>query len=130
MQSPVFVSLMALLFVVIGLNLAGVFEIGMALTRLGNRDPLARGVGNDQAGMLASFGSGVLAVLVATPCTAPFMGASLGLAVGFKPQILTGKRWHSLFPSSQEKPKVTRCCTGAAVYASLPSFSVQKKKSW
>ncbi len=82
LQSPVFVSLMALLFVVIGLNLAGVFEIGMALTRLGNRDPLARGVGNDQAGMLASFGSGVLAVLVATPCTAPFMGSALGYTLG------------------------------------------------
>ncbi len=78
LQSPVFVSLMALLFVAIGLNLAGVFEVGLLLTRLGNRDPLATGEG----GALASFGSGVLAVLVATPCTAPFMGSALGYTLG------------------------------------------------
>ncbi|HQN11768.1 MAG TPA: protein-disulfide reductase DsbD family protein [Quisquiliibacterium sp.] len=82
LQSPVFVSLMALLFVLIGLNLAGVFEIGLALTRLGNRDPLASSGGRDDGGLLASFGSGVLAVLVATPCTAPFMGSALGYTLG------------------------------------------------
>ncbi|MGA0795955.1 MAG: protein-disulfide reductase DsbD family protein [Quisquiliibacterium sp.] len=74
LQSPAFVALMALLFVLIGLNFAGVFEIGLSLTRVGQVDPLASGHG----GVLASFGSGVLAVLVATPCTAPFMGSALG----------------------------------------------------
>jgi thiol:disulfide interchange protein/DsbC/DsbD-like thiol-disulfide interchange protein len=72
LQSPAFVAAMALLFVAVGLNFSGVFEFGMALTRLG-------GVGgNSTAG---SFGAGVLAVLVATPCTAPFMGSALGFTL-------------------------------------------------
>ncbi len=78
LQSPLFVAAMALLFVLIALNFAGVFEIGLSLTRLGQADPLASGAG----GPLASFGSGVLAVLVATPCTAPFMGSALGYTLG------------------------------------------------
>ncbi|MFN7641748.1 MAG: protein-disulfide reductase DsbD family protein [Burkholderiales bacterium] len=72
LQSPAFVAAMALLFVAVALNFSGVFEFGMALTRLG-------GVGgNSTAG---SFGAGVLAVLVATPCTAPFMGSALGFTL-------------------------------------------------
>ena len=75
LQEPAFVAALALLFTLIGLNLAGVFEIGhlvpssLAGTQL--RHPVA------DAGL-----TGVLAVVVASPCTAPFMGASLGLAIG------------------------------------------------
>ncbi|MCX7230106.1 MAG: thioredoxin family protein [Burkholderiales bacterium] len=72
LQSPVFVAAMALLFVAVGLNFSGVFEFGMALTRLG-------GVGGSSTA--GSFGAGVLAVLVATPCTAPFMGSALGFTL-------------------------------------------------
>jgi thiol:disulfide interchange protein/DsbC/DsbD-like thiol-disulfide interchange protein len=72
LQSPGFVAAMALLFVAVGLNFSGVFEIGFALTRLG-------GVGGSSAA--GSFGAGVLAVLVATPCTAPFMGSALGFTL-------------------------------------------------
>jgi thiol:disulfide interchange protein DsbD len=72
LQSPVFVAAMALLFVAVGLNFSGVFEFGMALTRLGGMG------GSSTAG---SFGAGVLAVLVATPCTAPFMGSALGFTL-------------------------------------------------
>jgi thiol:disulfide interchange protein/DsbC/DsbD-like thiol-disulfide interchange protein len=72
LQSPGFVSAMALLFVAVGLNFSGVFEIGVALTRLGGAG------GSSTAG---SFGAGVLAVLVATPCTAPFMGSALGFTL-------------------------------------------------
>ncbi len=78
LQSPPFVALMALLFVLIGLNFAGVFEIGAGMTRLGGVDPLASGQGS----LARAFGSGALAVLVATPCTAPFMGSALGYTLG------------------------------------------------
>ena len=84
LQSPGFVAAMALLFVLIGLNFSGVFEIGLGLTRLGN-------VGaNDRAqqggpSLTGSFGAGVLAAAVATPCTAPFMGSALGLTLSQPP---------------------------------------------
>ncbi len=84
LQSPVFVAGMALLFVVIALNFAGLFEFGLSLTRLGQLDPSAA-THALQAGagpIVRSFGSGALAVLVATPCTAPFMGSALGYTIG------------------------------------------------
>lgn len=74
LQSPSFVAFIALLIFVLGLNLAGVFEIGSSLTRLG-------GAGQAKQGYSGSFFSGVLATAVATPCTAPFMGSALGYAV-------------------------------------------------
>ncbi len=82
LQSPAVVAALAVLFTVIGLNLAGVFEFGQfvpsSVATLEARHPVAN------AGL-----SGVLAVAVASPCTAPFMGASLGLAVGLpEPQAL------------------------------------------
>ena len=74
LQSPAVVAVLAALFTVIGLNLAGLFEFGSVLpsglASLQARHPVL------DAGL-----SGVLAVAVASPCTAPFMGASLGLAV-------------------------------------------------
>ncbi len=77
LQSPLFVAGMALLFFAIGLNLMGVFEIGGQLMRLGGRMERA----STQHPYRESFLSGVLATLVATPCTAPFMGAALGAAI-------------------------------------------------
>jgi thiol:disulfide interchange protein DsbD len=73
-QSPVFLSLMAALLFFMGLSLAGQFEIGLTLTGTGNS--LAA-----KQGYWGSFFTGVLAVVVATPCTAPFMGAALGYAL-------------------------------------------------
>jgi thiol:disulfide interchange protein DsbD len=80
LQSPAFVVALALLFVVLAANFAGVFEIGTALTRLGDRDARLAGQAREggAGGLGAAFGSGALAVLVATPCTAPFMGSALG----------------------------------------------------
>jgi thiol:disulfide interchange protein DsbD len=75
LQSPIFVTAMALLFVAIGLNLSGVYEVGVSLTRLGES-------GGGSQRPMASIGSGVLAVLVATPCTAPLMGGALGYTLG------------------------------------------------
>jgi thiol:disulfide interchange protein DsbD len=86
LQSPAFVVAMGLLFVVVGLNFSGVFEVGLSLTRLGRFDPVAASSGG-RAGKppgsdgWSSFGSGALAVLVATPCTAPFMGSALGFTL-------------------------------------------------
>ncbi|MCO5106484.1 MAG: thioredoxin family protein [Burkholderiaceae bacterium] len=79
LQSPLFVAAMALLFVAIALNFSGVYEIGVSLTRLGQ---LEQGATRRAHPLAGSFGSGVLAVLVATPCTAPFMGSALGYTLG------------------------------------------------
>ncbi len=74
LQSPPVVAGLALLFTLLGLNLAGVFEFGQMLpSRLASWQSSHPTV---NAGL-----SGVLAVAVASPCTAPFMGASLGLAI-------------------------------------------------
>ncbi len=77
LQSPSFVALMALLFFAIGLNLLGVFEIGTRAMNWGGQ--LQSNTPTE--GGLGAFLTGVLATVVATPCTAPFMGAALGLAL-------------------------------------------------
>ena len=74
LQSPAFVAAMALLMFVLGLNLLGVFEVGTVLTRLS-------GAPTPASPLAASFGTGVLATVVATPCTAPFMGVAVGFAL-------------------------------------------------
>jgi thiol:disulfide interchange protein len=73
-QSPVFLALMAGLLFFLGLSLAGQFEIGLTLTGAG-------GTLAQKQGYTGSFFTGVLAVVVATPCTAPFMGAAVGYAL-------------------------------------------------
>ncbi len=75
LQSPAVVAVLAALFTLIGLNLAGVFEFGFLLPRSLCAAQMKHPVAND-------FLSGVLAVVIASPCTAPFMGASLGFAIG------------------------------------------------
>ncbi len=70
LQNPKVVVLLAVLFFLIALNLFGVFEIGTSLTSIQLRG----------SGLLQSFFSGLLATVVATPCTAPFMGSALGFA--------------------------------------------------
>ncbi len=82
LQSPAVVAALATLFTLIGLNLAGLFEFGNVLpsrvATLQARHPTAD-----------AFLTGVLATAVASPCTAPFMGASLGLAIALPtPQAL------------------------------------------
>jgi thiol:disulfide interchange protein DsbD len=80
-QSPVFLALMAGLLFFLGLSLAGQFEIGLTLTSAGGS--LAQ-----KQGYTGSFFTGVLAVVVATPCTAPFMGAAVGYALA-QPALVT-----------------------------------------
>jgi thiol:disulfide interchange protein DsbD len=74
LQSPVFVVLMASLLFFMALSLAGQFDLGLSLTSKG--DALTR-----RPGYAGSFFTGVLATVVATPCTAPLMGAAIGFAL-------------------------------------------------
>ncbi len=74
LQSPLVVFTLALLMVAIGLNLLGAFEVPLSLAGVGN--DLTRAEGGQGA-----FFTGALAVLVASPCTAPFMGSALGYAL-------------------------------------------------
>ena len=72
LQSPIIVGLLSILMFLIGLILLTDINIGSSLTKLG-------GVGSNS--LSGSFLTGVLAVVVASPCTAPFMGAALGYAL-------------------------------------------------
>jgi thiol:disulfide interchange protein DsbD len=74
LQSPAFVMLLAALFFVLALNLSGVFEWG-AFAQSMTSDVSAKGRYAD------AFLAGVLASVVATPCTAPFMGAAVGFTL-------------------------------------------------
>jgi thiol:disulfide interchange protein len=67
------VTALAILFFVLALNLSGVFEFGSLV-------PSRAAAWSSRNRALDAFGSGVLAVVVASPCTAPFMGAALGYA--------------------------------------------------
>ena len=75
LQSPWVVGGLAMLFAVIGLNLSGMFEFGSFVPSSVAGFQWANPISN-------SLWSGVFAVVIASPCTAPFMGASLGLAIG------------------------------------------------
>ncbi|WP_020651292.1 protein-disulfide reductase DsbD family protein [Solimonas variicoloris] len=74
LQSPVFVGLLAYLLFALGLSLSGVAQFGTRLMNLG------QGL-TEQKGLAGAFFTGVLAVVVASPCTAPFMGAAIGYAM-------------------------------------------------
>lgn len=74
LQSPFFITLMIFLLFLIGMNLSGFFTIPSIGANLGGK----KASGDNLSG---SFFTGVLATLVATPCTAPFMAAALGYAL-------------------------------------------------
>ena len=73
-QSPIFLAVMALFLFFLSLSLAGQFEVGLSLTSAGG------GLAQKQ-GYAGSFFTGVLAMVVATPCTAPLMGVAIGYAL-------------------------------------------------
>ena len=81
LQSPPVVALLAILMFIIGLVLLMDINIGTSMTRLG-------AVGANNTTYLNSFMTGVLAVIVASPCTAPFMGAAIGYAL-IQPSSIT-----------------------------------------
>ncbi|NQX88905.1 MAG: protein-disulfide reductase DsbD [Halioglobus sp.] len=75
LQSPGFVIALAYLFIAMGLSLSGMLQLGSNV--MGTGSGLA-----SRGGLSGSFFTGVLAVVVASPCTAPFMGTALGFAIG------------------------------------------------
>ena len=79
-SSPIFVAAMTWVLFGVGLNLSGVFEVGAGLTGAGNEL-------TERRGMAGSFFTGLLAVLVATPCTAPFMGVAVAAALAAPPPV-------------------------------------------
>jgi thiol:disulfide interchange protein DsbD len=73
-QSPIFVGVVACTLFAVGLSMSGVFTFGFGVAGLGSEAA-------SRAGYSGSFFSGVLAAVVATPCTAPFMGAAVAFAL-------------------------------------------------
>ena len=80
LQAPGFVIALAYLFIAMGLSLSGLVQLGGSVMNTGS--DLA-----NRSGLSGSFFTGVLAVVVASPCTAPFMGTALGFAVTQPPQV-------------------------------------------
>jgi thiol:disulfide interchange protein/DsbC/DsbD-like thiol-disulfide interchange protein len=83
LQSPAVVTVLALLFFVLALNLSGVFEFGTLV-------PSGVATWSHANRNVNAFASGVLAVAIASPCTAPFMGAALGYALGEQAHVTLG----------------------------------------
>jgi thiol:disulfide interchange protein/DsbC/DsbD-like thiol-disulfide interchange protein len=83
LQSPLFVTFLVYLLLAVGLNLSGVFEVGGGLAGVG--DGLTQG-----DSYRASFFTGVLTTLVATPCTAPYMAFAVGAALTQPPIAALG----------------------------------------
>ena len=73
LQSPYVVSILSSLMIIIGFVLLLDINLGLSLTRLGSS--------TNNSSLFSSFSTGVLAVIVASPCTAPFMGAAIGYAL-------------------------------------------------
>jgi thiol:disulfide interchange protein DsbD len=78
LREPLFAAAIAGLLVVLALNLFGVFEIGAPGGRLA-------GLGLHAAGLRRSFYDGLVAVALATPCSAPFLGTAVGFALASPP---------------------------------------------
>ncbi len=74
LQDPRFVYVVAAVMLALGMNLSGVFEIGLSATGVGGKLQL-------QSGYSGSFFTGVLATVVATPCSGPFLGSALGASL-------------------------------------------------
>jgi len=80
MGNPYFVGGIIILLFVLGLNMAGVFEMGTSMTRVG-------GNLTQKQGYTQSFFSGILTTLIATPCSGPFLGAAMGYTLAQPPSI-------------------------------------------
>ncbi len=80
LQHPIIISALTYLLFIVGLNLAGVYSIGHGLSNFGNEF-------TQKGGKRGAFFTGILATLVATPCTAPFMATAVGVAFVQPPAI-------------------------------------------
>lgn len=79
LQEPWVVVILLLLIFILGLNMFGLFEIGTSATSVGGKL-------QSKTGHSGSFFSGVLATVVATPCSAPFLGVAIGAAMALPAQ--------------------------------------------
>ncbi len=103
LSEPIVVAVLIILFALLGLNLMGLFEMGVKLTSLGAKQ-------QSKSGYAGSFFSGVLMTLVATPCSGPFLGPLMAYALGqpmlsllglfgmFALGIAAPYLWFSIFP--------------------------------
>ncbi|NOT40280.1 MAG: thiol:disulfide interchange protein, partial [Alphaproteobacteria bacterium] len=80
LQSPLSVAILAYVLTLVALNLSGVFQVGGSIQGTG------QGL-SSRGGVVGAFFTGVLAVVVAAPCTAPFMGAAMGFAFAQDPAV-------------------------------------------
>jgi len=80
LQSPLVIALLILVMLASALNLFGLFEVGLTLQRVGE-------VGGGRGGLLGSALTGALAIIVATPCSAPFMASAVGYALTQPPAV-------------------------------------------
>ena len=85
LQSPAVIAALTLVMLLVALNLAGLFEVGESLqVAAGNAEVAGK------AGTVGAFFTGVLAVAVAAPCTAPFMAPAIGYALTQPPALALG----------------------------------------
>jgi thiol:disulfide interchange protein DsbD len=82
-QEPLFVAAISALLVLFALNLFGVFEFSLDATRLAR-------AGEGSTGARRSFFEGLLAVALATPCSAPFLGSAVGFAFASTTPVIFG----------------------------------------
>lgn len=80
LQSPLVIAALILVMLGSALNLLGLFEVGLSIQRVGE-------VGGDRGGLVGSALTGALAIIVATPCSAPFMASAVGYALTQPPLI-------------------------------------------
>ncbi|RPE01221.1 cytochrome C biogenesis protein [Candidatus Pantoea deserta] len=80
LQSPLVIALLILVMLASALNLCGLFEVGLTLQRVGE-------VGSNRGGLAGSALTGALAIIVATPCSAPFMASAVGYALTQPPLV-------------------------------------------
>lgn len=78
LQQPSVVWILMLIMLILGLSMFGLFEIGASATSVGSEL-------QSKSGLTGTFFSGVLATVVATPCSAPFLGPAIGIAVELPP---------------------------------------------
>ena len=80
LQSPVVIAVLILVMLASALNLCGLFEVGLSVQKVGE-------VGGDRGGLTGSALTGALAIVVATPCSAPFMASAIGYALTQPPVV-------------------------------------------
>jgi len=80
LQSPLVIALLVLVMLASALNLFGLFEVGLSVQKVGE-------VGGARGGLTGSALTGALAIIVATPCSAPFMASAVGYALTQPPAV-------------------------------------------